>query len=137
PLAFEDAARRATHAGLSILVDMQSIGDPFRLKQKMELKPCVTIHTGLAVVQIEEGAISLVGEARNVAVRLGDDAEAGQVVCSDATRRLIDGFFECEALGSRKIKGSPRAVELFLVRGVGQARSAIEAAGPAGLTPLT
>src|SRR5204862_2469256 len=37
----------------------------------------------------------------------------------------------------RKIKGMAQPVELFHVQGVGEARSPIEAAGPAGLTPLT
>ncbi len=136
PVAHEDAARRAAQVGLNILKDMHPVGDAFLLKHEMPLRPRVAIHTGPAVVQIEQGAISLVGEARNVAVRLGDVVEPGQVLCSDATRGLIKGFFESEPLGSRKIKGVSRAVELFLIRGVNQARSAIEAVGPAGLTPL-
>jgi predicted ATPase/energy-coupling factor transporter ATP-binding protein EcfA2 len=127
----------AAQVGLNILENMQPVGSAFLLRHKMELGPWIAIHTGPAVVQTDEGAISLVGEARNVAVRLGDVTEPGQVLCSAATRDLIQGFFESEPLGSRKIKGVPRAVELFLIRGVGQARSAIDAAGPAGLTPLT
>ena len=84
-----------------------------------------------------EEAVSLVGEARNVAVRLEDVAEPGQVVCTAATHRLIRGQFDCTSLGHRKIKGVAQPVELFQVQGVGEARSPIEAAGPAGLTPLT
>jgi class 3 adenylate cyclase/predicted ATPase len=136
PLAYEDAARRAAQVGLNILADIEPVGNAFLLRHKMQLRPWVAIHTGPAVVQTEQGAISLVGEARNVAVRLGEQAEPGQVLCSEATRGLIKGFFECEPLGSRKIKGVSRAVGLFLIRGVDRARSPIEAAGPIGLTPL-
>ncbi len=50
---------------------------------------------------------------------------------------MIRGQFQCASLGHRKIKGVAQPVELFQVQGVGEARSPIEAAGPAGLTPLT
>ena len=72
-----------------------------------------------------------------MAVRLEDVAAPGQVVCSEATYRLIRGQFQCTGLGPRKLKGVAQPVELFQVQGVGEGQSAIEAAGPAGLTPLT
>ncbi len=137
PVAYEDAARRAAQVGLSILENIQAVGEPFQRQHNLELKPWVGIHTGLGVVRTEEGAIALPGEVRNIAVRLGDVAESGQLLCTEATQALIEGYFDCAPLGSRKIKGASRAVELFLVRGVGPARSAIEATGPTGLTPLT
>src|SRR6202011_1909105 len=61
----------------------------------------------------------------------------GQILCSEATYRLIRGQFRCTSLGTRKIKGVPEPVHLYEVQDVGEARSAIEAVGPAGLTPLT
>jgi class 3 adenylate cyclase len=137
PVAYEDAARRAAQLGLSILENIQAVAEPFQHQHKLELKPWIGIHTGRGVVRTEEGAISLPGEVRNIAVRLGDVAEPGQLLCTEATRALIEGYFDCAPLGSRKIKGASRAVDLFLIRGVGRARSAIEATGPIGLTPLT
>ena len=56
---------------------------------QLELNPWVGIHTGAAIVEMGENAISLVGEARNVATRLEDVAEPGHIVCSAATHRLI------------------------------------------------
>src|SRR5205085_2617916 len=56
--------------------------------------------------------------------------------CSEATHRLIRGQFDCAGLGRRKLKGVAQPVELFRVRGVGNACSPVEAAGPAALTPL-
>src|SRR5207253_333447 len=84
-----------------------------------------------------DDAVTLVGEARNVAVRLEDAAEPGQIICSEATHRLVQGQFQCNSLGRRKIKGVSQPVELFQVQGVGAARSPTDAAGSAGLTPLT
>jgi class 3 adenylate cyclase/predicted ATPase len=137
PVAYEDAAHRAVRTGLAILEDMKALDEQLRRDHKLELSPWVGIHTGPAVVEAKEEAVSLVGEARNVAVRLEDVAAPGQVLCSEATHRLIRDQFQCASLGHRKIKGVPQPIELFHVQGVGEARSPFEAAGPAGLTPLT
>src|SRR5207237_304000 len=82
-------------------------------------------------------AVGRVGEARNVAVRLEEVGAPGRVVCSEATHRLIRDQFRCASLGVRKVKGVAQPVGLFEVQGAGEARSPLEAAGPAGLTPLT
>ena len=137
PVAYEDAARRAARAGLGLLEDLKALGERLRREHELELNPWVGIHTGPAVVEAGEDAVSLVGEARNVAVRLEDVAEPGQVVCTEATHRLIRGQFDCTSLGHRKIKGVAQPVELFRVQGLGEDRNPIEAAEPAGLTPLT
>jgi class 3 adenylate cyclase/predicted ATPase len=137
PVAYEDAARRAVRTGLGILEGMTALDEHLRRQHELELSPWVGLHTGLAVVESKEDAISLIGEARNVAVRLEAVVAPGQLLCTEATHRLIQGEFRCVSLGRRKIKGGARALELFRVEGVGEARSRIEAAGPAGLTPLT
>ena len=93
PVAYEDAARRAARTGLGLLEDLKALGEQLRREHKLELNPWVGIHTGPAVVEAKEDAVSLVGEARNVAVRLEDVAEPGQIVCTEATHRLIRGQF--------------------------------------------
>ena len=137
PVAYEDGARRAARAALGLLQDLEGFSEPLRRQHKLELNPWVGLHTGAAIVEAKEDAVSLVGEARNMAVRFEDVAAPGQVVCSEATYRLIRGQFQCTGLGPRKLKGVAQPVELFQVQGVGEGQSAIEAAGPAGLTPLT
>src|SRR5262245_54248464 len=137
PVAYEDGARRAAQAGLGILADVKALGEPLRREHQLELDPWVGLHTGPAVVEAGEDGVSLAGEARNVAVRLGDAAAPGQVIYSEATHRLIRGHFTCASFGRRKIKGLAQPVELLHVQGLGEARNPVEAAGPAGLTPLT
>jgi serine/threonine protein kinase/predicted ATPase len=137
PVAFEDAAARAARSGLVLLEDLNALGERLRREQRLELNPWVGIHTGPAVVEAGEMSVSLVGEARNVAIRLEDFAEPGQLVCSAATHRLIRLQFDCTSVGPRKIKGIAQPVELFLIQRVGETRSSVEAAGPAALTPLT
>jgi serine/threonine protein kinase/predicted ATPase len=136
PVAFEDAARRAALTATGLLEDLKALSERLR-RQALDLDPWVGIHTGPAVVEAGEESVSLVGEARNVAVRLGDVAEPGQVVCSAATHRLIRTQFDCTGLGHRKIKGVSQPVEFFLIQGVAKAGTSIEATERAALSPLT
>ena len=138
PVAYEDGARRALQTGLDLLDDLKTLSEQLESERMLALNPWVGIHTGSAVVEAGEEAVTLVGEARQVAVRLEDFASAGDIICSETTHRLIRGQFNCSSLGRHKIKGvaqlSPR---LFRVQGVAEARSAMDAALPAGLSPLT
>ena len=136
PVAREDAARRGAQAGLGLREAMKVFGVRLRRDHKLEFNPWVGIHTGSAVAETGENAVSLVGEARNVAVRLQDVAEPGQVLITAATRRLIRGGFDGTSVGLKKIKGVTQPVELFLVRAVGEDRNVIEAAEGVRLTPL-
>jgi len=137
PIAYENAARRAARSGLAILEMVKTIGEPFRRQHKLELNPWVGIHTGSAIAEVKDGDVSLVGEARNVAQRLEDVAVAGQVTCTEVSEALFKGRFHCETLGSHKIKGVSRALELFRVDGVAVTGSLLDAVPPAELSPLT
>src|SRR5262249_26766772 len=95
------------------------------------------IHTGSAITEAKDEVVSVVGEARNVAIRMKEVVEPGKVICTEATHRLLGGRFQCAPLGDRSIKGMSRPVQLFLVESIAAAGSAIEAMGPTGLTPLT
>jgi class 3 adenylate cyclase len=75
PVAYEDGAPRAARAGLGILEELKALGGQFRREHKLELNPWVGLHTGPAVVEVREDVISLVGDARNVVVRLVEVAE--------------------------------------------------------------
>jgi serine/threonine protein kinase/predicted ATPase len=136
PVAFEDAARRAALAGLGLLEDLKAFAERLR-RQSLELNPWVGIHTGPAIVEAGEESVSLVGEARNVAVRLGEITEPGQIICSAATQRLVRIQFDCTSLGHRKIKGVAQPVEFFLIQRGAEGRNSIEAAERAALSPLT
>jgi serine/threonine protein kinase/predicted ATPase len=136
PVAHEDGARRAARTSLDLLADLNALGARLRTQHPLELNACVALHTGPAVVEAKDDAISLVGDARNLAVRLQELAAPGQILCSEATHRLIRDHVQCTALGPRKLKGMAQAVELFQVEGIGKAQGAIEAVRQAELTTL-
>jgi serine/threonine protein kinase len=123
PVAHEDAAHRAVRAARAILKQMETLGARLRREHQLALRPRAAIHTGVAIVEIGEDAVSVVGEARNVAVRLEDVAEPGQLVITAATERLIRGHFDCTNLGCRTVKGFSQPIELFLLQGIGEDRN--------------
>jgi class 3 adenylate cyclase/predicted ATPase len=137
PVAYEDAAHRAGRTGLGLLDDLKALGETLRRDYKLGMNPWVGLHTGPAIVEGTEDTISLVGEARNVALRLEDVARPGAVLCSEPTRRLIQNQFDCASVGRHKIKGMAQPIEFFQVQAIRKADNPVEAAGPAGLTPLT
>jgi serine/threonine protein kinase/predicted ATPase len=134
PVAHEDAARRAAGAGLRLLDEVKARGGQLPRARDLEPAPWVALHTGPAIVEVKDDAVSLVGDARNVAVRLRDVAVPGQVTCTEATRRLFRDQFQCAGLGDRTIKGVSRPVTLFRVeRRAADGGSFETSAGPSPL----
>src|SRR3989442_269122 len=108
PVAHEDDAQRAVHTGLGILAALRE--SPLlntRLSQPLQVR--IGIHTGLVVVgemgSGERRENLALGDTPNIAARVQGIAEPDTVVISAATYRLIQGFFECHALGPHILKG--------------------------------
>jgi class 3 adenylate cyclase/predicted ATPase len=137
PVAYEDAARRAACAGLGLLDGLKALRGQLLPGHILEPNPWVGLHTGSAIAEVNEDAVSLVGEARNVAVRLKEAAAPGEIICTEATHRLFRGQFRCADLGQRQIRGVVQPLQLFRVEKVVAAGGLIEASEPAALTPLT
>lgn len=145
PVAYEDAAQRAIRTGLALLDDVAELSKRMKKTCGVTLSLRIGIHTGLAVAGDLSGGtskigdpLSIVGEARNVAIELQTVAEPNSVVISGATQHLTQGFFDCEPLGRRTIKGVTKQVEVHRVLRESEVRSRLEIAGAGvgGLTPL-
>ncbi len=120
PTPHEDDARRAVKAGLDLLAAVGDVADDARQRHGFELAVRAAIHTGM-VVRAEMGAPgspdrdAVVGETPNVAARLQDRARPGTLVISGDTRRLVQGFFDLEPLGSLELRGVAQAVDAYEV----------------------
>ena len=71
------------------------------------------INTGLIVtgqITPQAGAVGVVGDVVNVAARLSDAAEAGEILLGEETALQIERFFHTESLASLAIKGKREAV---------------------------
>jgi class 3 adenylate cyclase len=140
PVAHEDDAPRAVRAGLGMIEALGQLNTRLRPVRGVELAVRQGIHTGLVVVGDVGGGTRqeqlALGETPNLAARLQGIAAPNTLVISAATFQLLGGFFVCQSLGSPLLKGLPQPLEIYQVLYESMARSRLEAAGRAGLTPL-
>ncbi len=137
PQAHEDQAGRAVRAGLDALRAVEGIS----LNTGDTLRARTGIATGRVVVgdlgdDMTSDAEAVTGETPNLAARLQSVAEAGQVVISATTRRLLGTVFELDDLGSHHLKGFSESVLAWGVIGESAAESRFEAAHRDRLTRL-
>ncbi|MEO2002491.1 MAG: AAA family ATPase, partial [Candidatus Poribacteria bacterium] len=97
-------------------------------------------HTGHVVVGEMGGAevheALAVGDTPNIAARIQGEAEPGTLVISDESYRIVQGVFQCGALGARALKGVAEPIELHRVLHESTAKTRLDVAAAFGLTPL-
>jgi predicted ATPase len=100
----------------------------------------IGVHTGLVVVGEMGGAgrqeqLAL-GEVPNIASRIEGLAEANTVAISEATSRIVQGYFECQDLGAQTLRGVSEPLHVYRVLQDSGARGRLDVAVTRGLTPL-
>jgi tetratricopeptide (TPR) repeat protein len=139
PVAHEDHARRAVQAALGInraleayQAELRPRGIAFRARQGL--------NTGLVVVGSIGSDLRMdytaVGDTTNVAARLQQAGEPGRVTISEATHRLIRGYFETRPLGDMHLKGKAEPVAAWEAVAAREARTRLDVEAEHGLTPL-
>src|SRR5712691_2736015 len=140
PQAHEDDAQRAVRAGLGMVQAMGRLNARLQAEQAVWLALRMGVHTGLVVVgEIGGGARReqlALGETPNLAAGLQALAEPDSLVISGATARLVEGVYECRALGLQSLKGLATPVPVYQVVGERRAQSRFDMAGAAALMPL-
>jgi hypothetical protein len=140
PQAHEDDAQRAIHTGLGMLEAMQTLNARLEQEKGIRLALRVGMHTGLTVVgDIGEGAnheLLALGEAPNVASRIQGIAAPDTLAVSQATHRLIEGYFTCQDLGEHRLKGVAEPMQVYRVLQESGAQNRLDIAATRGLTPL-
>jgi class 3 adenylate cyclase/tetratricopeptide (TPR) repeat protein len=126
PAALEDHAERALHAALAMRARVGALDD------RLELR--IGINTGDVVVgRPREGSSFVTGDPVNVAARLEQGAEPGEILIGERTVAAARGAFEfgqertIEAKGKRdgvSCRALVRALSLMRPRGVGGLRRA-------------
>ncbi len=122
PAAQEDHAERALHAALAM---QRRLGEVF--EQSLSLR--IGVNTGeVAVGRARAGSSFVTGDAVNVAARLEQTADPGQVLVGERTARAVRGAFEFAEPFIVDAKGKPdgipcrrlvRSLTLLRPRGVG------------------
>jgi class 3 adenylate cyclase/energy-coupling factor transporter ATP-binding protein EcfA2 len=140
PQAHEDDAPRAVRAGLGILAAMGDLNTHLQQQKGVQLGVRLGIHTGLVVIGEMGGGgrqeqLAL-GETPNIASRIQGRAEPNTLAISEATYRLVEGYFTCEALGEHTLRGVSQPLNIYRVLGESGVHSRLEVAQTRGLTPL-
>ena len=127
PIAHEDHARRAVLAsiGLQRALKESNPGEPYGVECRFR----IGINSGLVVV----GSIgdnlrmdySAIGDTTNMASRLQTSAEPGEILVSETTARLVEGYIHLEALTPVEVRGKTEPVSVYKVLGSLPRRSPI------------
>jgi predicted ATPase/class 3 adenylate cyclase len=140
PLAHEDDAHRAVRTGLGILAAMGDLNQELHQAKGIHLAIRVGVHTGLVVVGEMGGAQRqeqlALGEVSNVCSRIEGLAAPNTIAMSEATYRLIQGYFECQDLGAQTLRGVAEPVAVYRVLSASGVHSRLDIASARGLTPL-
>lgn len=121
PVAHEDHAQRACHAGLAIQSAMETFGGKIQRDTGLEFQMRIGINTGPVVL----GTIgddfrmdyTAVGDTANLGARMESNARPGKIMVSGHTYRLVQQFFQFEPLGRIQVKGKQALQEAYeLVR---------------------
>jgi class 3 adenylate cyclase len=126
PAAQEDHAERALHTALSMQHRLDEL-----FGKKLALR--IGVNTGEMVVgRPREGSSFVTGDAVNVAARLEQAAEPGDVLVGERTAAAVGGAFELGEPVTVSAKGKPEGI---LARPLIRALSLMRPRGIAGLPP--
>jgi energy-coupling factor transporter ATP-binding protein EcfA2 len=123
-----------------MLAAMGDLNSRLQREKGLQLALRIGVHTGLVVVGDMGGAgrqeqLAL-GETPNIAARVQGLAAPNTIVISDATYRLVQGYFQCQALGAQALRGVTESMHIYHVLSASGATSRLDVAQPRGLTPL-
>jgi class 3 adenylate cyclase/predicted ATPase len=140
PQAHEDDAQRAIRTGLGLVEAMSTLNHHLTQRQGFRLAIRVGIHTGLVVVGAMGGGgrqeqLAL-GETPNIAARLQGLAAPDTIVISEATARLVEGYFISHSLGMQPLKGLVSPLRVYQVLHASETQTRLDVAAARGLTPL-
>src|SRR5262249_37893363 len=117
-----------------------ALAETIRSERGIELQARIGIHTGPVVVGTVGNSFKMdytaIGDTTNLASRLQSAARPGAILVSEATHRLVRGFFVVEPTGPLEVRGKSEPVTAYEVLGRATRPSPMKVAAERGLTPL-
>ena len=140
PIAHEDAPHRAVHAALAIRDELRDLDAELRARHGVDLRLRIGIHTGPVVVGAVGNDLKMdytaIGDTTNLASRLQTIAEPGGILISEATERLVRGFFDLAPARRVEVKGKAEPVIAYPALAASAVAGPMAIAEARGLTPL-
>ncbi|MDP8927234.1 MAG: AAA family ATPase [Actinomycetota bacterium] len=140
PIAHEDSARRAVSAAL----DMREALEAYAQEAEGQYGESLTFRIGLNTGPVVVGSISddlemdftAIGDTINLAARMQQHADPGEILVSERTYRAVHDYFDSEDAGLLEVKGKAAPVRAWRPLRQRPVRTRIEAAAEHGLTPF-
>jgi class 3 adenylate cyclase len=131
PMAHEDAATAAIHAGRAIIDAVREIQRQIGASRNVELAVRAAVTTGLVVTGATPGRsrledTSFVGLAPNLAARIQHLAAPNEIVVAELTRRIAREAFVWIDGGMHALRGFDDPVRIYRVAGEGARASRLE-----------
>jgi predicted ATPase/class 3 adenylate cyclase/DNA-binding winged helix-turn-helix (wHTH) protein len=140
PMADEAAASRAVQAGLMLVDALRRLQVRGTADKRFRSSVRLGIHTGLVVVDApatgRQQELVALGDTPQVATRLQEWAAPNTVVVSDATWRLVQGYFTGQALEPEALLDVDVPVQAYQVLGRSGAQNRLDLVPPWELTSL-
>lgn len=109
PTSREDDAERALRAALEMQERLAELNDELAERHGVRLAVRIGVNSGEAIAGMGSDQFlvtgDVVGDVVNVAARLEQTAEPGEVVAGERTYLATRGIFQAEPLGERDLKG--------------------------------
>lgn len=126
PVAHEDDAERAVRATLEIHAAIDDLSPRYEDRIGTSLVMHSGINTGVVVTSsggFDTADTGPLGDTINLAARLEDLSQPGEILLGPETARLLDGVFELEDHGAHALKGKADPVRVKRVAGFRRDRS--------------
>lgn len=108
PVAHEDDSERCIRTALAVRRAVDRVRKEIVQQYELELEVRQGIQTGRVVVRNTGGAdLSIFGQASNDAAALAKTAKSGQILISEAVRRLARKSFDFQQYGQESLGGKP------------------------------
>ncbi len=138
PIAHEDHAQRACYAALQIREDLGPLVRDVKREHGLGFSARVGLHSGEVVVgKIGDDLrmdYTAQGATVGLASRMEQLAAPNTIYVSDATARLVDGYFALADLGEFPVKGLDAPARVHELSGIGALRTRFEVSRARGLT---
>src|SRR5262252_9363600 len=139
PIAHEDHPQRALHAAVRMQQEIRRYGDRHLESGGVPIEIRVGVNTGEVVMRpLKTGDSHVeyapIGHTTNLASRMQAVARTGSIVVSEATRKLVEGYFQLKSIGPTRVKGITEPIQVYEVTGLGPLRTRLQRSAARGYT---